>query len=796
MKTNSTRKTLLLSVLAAIFTLSLTVMAVMGFANTSAFKANAEATVGISNVNVTLNEDIVVKFHTDATAGDGTKVVVSFNDKTTEITENANGVFSFAGVTPQNLNDEMTVTMYAADGETQIGETKTFSVQSYLETCLALDYAASGCASEVQYTAMKELAVDLLNYGAAAQTYVNHDTENLANKNLTPEQQALATETITNVESDKAVEGDMWVGAGVRFDYKLGLFFVFKADSLDGITASFDGVEVTPEEYEVNGTTDKCWVIRYNAFNAVNMNDAVTATLTVGEDTQTFTYSIASYVVAMRGEEDALANLVNATYAYGYAAVAYSAQYETVTAPTLTADGSIQMTEDSKMGYDFTDTAYASVTLPALNVTDYATASTKSGGDADPDVTTTYTFNAYPAFTYSVVTDDTLRINNVYYSRYEMEKLNTDNVTATYDATAGYTYHAETQEDLTLIAPYGHDLTITGTVNVTSTARTSINNHLYIGTAETPANVTITCSATNEGLVLWSGADLTVAKGSSLEITANSASNSLRADAAGSYITVHGTLTTSGIIRVTGAASANTAYEYGFNPYVYIGGTLNVKAGQLITNSLQVGSEKDNVSATLNITQTKKGSTGENTINYNSSSQEIRYTFAKGTVNLKNTSSDSLSSIDARTSKSSYVDIREGITFNTTGTYGAFVGEWTAGTYYWSINSAAKLNISNTNFFRMSQKTVYVTYYTTTTMEIAGVATPVYVAKQSKITSNSNVAITVLTIANADGSKSIAPVVETTADLAPSETVATINCGGLGTFSSTTTSGVYYQVIE
>ena len=103
--------------------MSLTVLALTGIMHEATFKASAAET-GISNVNVTLNEDIVVKFHTDATTGDGTKVVVSFNDKTTEITENTDGVFSFAGVTPQNLNDEMTVTMYAADGTTQIGETK------------------------------------------------------------------------------------------------------------------------------------------------------------------------------------------------------------------------------------------------------------------------------------------------------------------------------------------------------------------------------------------------------------------------------------------------------------------------------------------------------------------------------------------------------------------------------------------------------------------------------------------------------------------------------------------------
>ena len=97
---------------------------------------------------------------------------------------------------------------------------------------------------------MRELCVNALNYGAAAQTYVGEDVENLANKNLTQAQQNLATPNILNVASDKAVNGDMWVGAGVRFDYSLGLYFVFETNNIQDVTAMINGVMVNTSVYD------------------------------------------------------------------------------------------------------------------------------------------------------------------------------------------------------------------------------------------------------------------------------------------------------------------------------------------------------------------------------------------------------------------------------------------------------------------------------------------------------------------------------------------------------------------
>ena len=126
---------------------------------------------GISDKSVSLGEDIVVKLYTDASTGDYNYVIVEFDGTTEKITANDEGVFSFYGVTPQKLGVELTATMYNADEEA-VGETTTFSVKSYLRELFALSFENSDCRDKLQYQAMRELCVNMLNYGAAVQSYV------------------------------------------------------------------------------------------------------------------------------------------------------------------------------------------------------------------------------------------------------------------------------------------------------------------------------------------------------------------------------------------------------------------------------------------------------------------------------------------------------------------------------------------------------------------------------------------------------------------------------------------------
>ena len=644
--------------LAVILVLSMLVSAsVMCFAEETDTSTETVVKVGIKGKNVSLGEDIIVKFYTDSTTGDGSKLSVAFNGETFEITENQDGVFEFIGVTPQKLGDEMTATLYGADG-TQIGDAATLSVKSYLDELLALSYEDSGL-SQLKYQAMRELCINMLNYGAAAQTYVDYKTDNLVNKDLSDELKALATEKITVTDTDKAVNGDAWVGAGVRFDYKLGLYYVFKAASADEYTATVNGEKAIPEAYEALG--EGYYVIRYNSFNATNMNEVVTAKLTKdGADNQTFTYSIKSYVASKGGDTSNVANLVNATYTYGYAAVAYSAEYVTVD-PTFEKEGSISM--DAK-GYDFSQSKYGTVTLPKLDFTAYTAETVNSGTELAPVVTTTFTLNSDEvAYAKVFNTDNCISLEGKLYSEHDLANFKFDNVTVSYDPNEkSYTYDVENEKTATPTAPftaYGADLTVTGVLNFENTAgweHYGIN--VTVGTAQKAANVTIGGSSYTP-LSVRTDAKFLVSEGSTVTIT-DSGTYSIYIGygdvTSRAALIVDGTLHASGgRLRASHYVKFDDTLEYGFDPQVYVRrGTFTVPGLQLY--SLQVGSEAEEASGTLIITGHGGSSNG---IKLQKDSKTSRLVFAKGTVDFVGLSNG----IWNNDINDSHIDVRGGMEF-------------------------------------------------------------------------------------------------------------------------------------
>lgn len=742
----------------------ITALLIIGFTSICFAADEGTSSNGILSVSLSLDENITIKLRTSATYDDGSTVKVSFNGKVTVLDKNYGGVFAYAGVSPQQLGDTVTAVMCDKEGN-QVGEPATFTVKSYLEALLNLSFEESGCKTEPQYSAMRELAVNMLNYGAAAQTYTDYKSETLANSDLTDEQKALATAPITVSGTDKAVNGDSWVGAGVRFDYRLGLYFVFEAESLEGLTASINGEDVTPTVYDASKNQ---YIIRYSSFNATNMNDVITAKLTVGDTEQTYAYSIKSYVAAKGGDESALAKLVNATYAYGYSAVAFSGKLSFVD-PTFETAGLIGI--DSK-GYDFTGSKYESTVLPALNNVDY-TVTVTSTAASNPMVESVYTFKSDKvSYSTSVSHKDCIRVNNTYYTSKDIASLNNEGVEVTYDETTGYTYHAKAPQSLAFIAAYGNALTITGDVTIVRDANNwSHYNTLNIGTEAVAGKLTVnTAGSNNWGVRLESGADMYIAEGSTMTVLAGACNYSLFGAEQGTSIVVDGTLTTAAKIRLEKAALESADYEYGFLPALYVRkGTVTIENGQLMTNSVQVGSERDGYSGTLNVTQTVKGTNYgtsasnqklQNTINYENGSGALRYVFAKGTLNITNTSADSLTVCDVRCSATSYVDFRSGITVNTTGKYSHLVGGWSfAGDYRWSVHTDAKFNLSITGaIFNMGKASSYhLAFYTDTELVVDNVPAKLWIASYTYTTSTHTTPLSAL-VDNGDGTTSFADV--------------------------------------
>ncbi len=288
-------------------------------------KANAETTPAFKGVSVSLNENIVLKFEVENYT---TGYTLTFNYKNKDyVGEVKGGVAEFAYVTPQYLDEVVTATIY--DGETKVDETKK-SVKEYLYELIRAkkaDYSKMPCE---QFAAMKTLAVDMLNYGAAAQEkYLEKDSYTLVNADLTTEEAALATTFVAPDSTAQATlsgtkAGYEWVSAGIRFDYNVSLYFVIKPETAGAKLK----LKVGDNEVIDKFTKDEKgnYKFRYENVNVVDFANKYIVTVWDGETQigQTLSYSVNTYVLNMHANAE-MGEITKAVYNYGVSAVKYNA---------------------------------------------------------------------------------------------------------------------------------------------------------------------------------------------------------------------------------------------------------------------------------------------------------------------------------------------------------------------------------------------------------------------------------------------------------------------------------------
>lgn len=120
--------------------------------------------------------------------------------KTTTMTEysisGGRVVFTYAGITAAEMNDEIRATFYVKglDGKLYCSPVKVTSICGYVRT--ALD---SGTCTATLRTCL----IDMLNYGTAAQIYFGRHTDGLANAEFEEYQQYATAELTSAVESVK-----------------------------------------------------------------------------------------------------------------------------------------------------------------------------------------------------------------------------------------------------------------------------------------------------------------------------------------------------------------------------------------------------------------------------------------------------------------------------------------------------------------------------------------------------------------------------------------------------------------
>lgn len=261
------------------------------------------------------------------------KVVFTIGDRTVSMTEYTlrEGVYQTyvftLDIAPHEIGNDITIVFYAMKGDVPVqSKPITYNIRRMLYDKLQNHYP---------YEPSDTVIVDLLNYGAATQTYVG-DTDPLINAYLTDEQKALGTQedvALSNYANSKyeTVENASatWVGAYLTLIDNVEMKFVFNAENTDGLTVKVTTAD--PKDPNAVGTTwtitnftpyaDGGYVAAFDGFNATQMRELVYVTVYDAEGnaiSNTYRYSIESYACAKANGSDAnLAALVMAMMTYG-----------------------------------------------------------------------------------------------------------------------------------------------------------------------------------------------------------------------------------------------------------------------------------------------------------------------------------------------------------------------------------------------------------------------------------------------------------------------------------------------
>ncbi len=297
----------------------------------------------ITNVTLSLQDNLSFNLYSPkslyAKEGYGTPYIV-FNVNGREVTANPNPAlstdelyaFTCNDIAPHRIGDDVGFTVYVMNGSQRVkGMTASYAVTRYCSAVLAGSTAKDKLST---------LVVDLLNYGAAAQEYMNYKTDALVNASLTSEQQSWATagrdyvSVGARLNADEAdLEGVAFSGAALYLNETVAIRYVFTAESLSGLT-----LEMTDDQAHAwtftgsdfrkvtdPGAAPNSYYVDFRKLHAGRMSDRVYATFHQGgKKSVTIAYSIETYVKLAGGGTGTFQNLMKAMMKYGDAAKAYA----------------------------------------------------------------------------------------------------------------------------------------------------------------------------------------------------------------------------------------------------------------------------------------------------------------------------------------------------------------------------------------------------------------------------------------------------------------------------------------
>lgn len=251
----------------------------------------------IASASVALDTDLSITYQTVFASADSYEnfyVEFTFNGKTVKAGPTEDGKYTLRGIAPHMMGDTITATLYNDDGE--VVDVTTTSIKAYLESIIAGDYTNK----------VKDLAKDLLIYGAAAQKHQNYKTDALVTADeVVAKGEIPETDLVVSQESAK-IDGLTFAQVGVHFNYVNKLYIKVTNTANANITVTVNGVEAVIGE-------DGCVytdAIAPNEFEEIYVFELYVD----GELYQTVEYSVNSYINNKWSEESGLAKAL-----YNYA---------------------------------------------------------------------------------------------------------------------------------------------------------------------------------------------------------------------------------------------------------------------------------------------------------------------------------------------------------------------------------------------------------------------------------------------------------------------------------------------
>ncbi len=295
--------------------------------------------LAFSGASLTLESSLVINYKVNQSLFDevgytNPYVVFTFNGETITVTDyrivDGKYVFDFVNINPHFMNDTVYSTLYATyNGTVYSSETKEYSVAQYCYNTLD-NYSSD------TYAELRTLLVDLLNYGAASQLYMDYKIDNLVNANLTETQKAWGTSDDRTLTTHQETQYEtisnptvLWKGAGLNLQTSVGMRFRFDAESVENLTVKITNqagqeLNVTSDKFEVAANGE--YYVFFDKYSAAQMSEVVYVTVYEGDTavSHTIRYSIESYAYSQQNNANAeLAELVKEMMKYGDSAKAY-----------------------------------------------------------------------------------------------------------------------------------------------------------------------------------------------------------------------------------------------------------------------------------------------------------------------------------------------------------------------------------------------------------------------------------------------------------------------------------------